>query len=223
MRHLLQRINIPRQPVSLAAISIFLLLIMTGLAGCGTLENAIYGPTITPAPPGGTPIAPAVDLPDFTLTNQDGEAFSLSDLSGKPALFYFGYTFCPDVCPLTLAEMGQAAAGLGDQAAEAAFVFVSVDIQRDTPERLKTHLSLFNTDFIGLTTDDESILQDVTEAFDIYYELEDVAETQAEYLVAHTASTFLVNGEGQLVMEFPYRTNPAVITEEIQALLAGES
>ncbi len=207
-------------PITLFAL---LLLLMTGLSGCASLESLVAGPTLTPVPPGGDPVNPPRELPDFTLTAADGTDLSLSDLAGKPALFYFGYTHCPDVCPLTLAEMRQAAALLDARADEAQFVFVSVDGARDTPERLRQFLPQFGEQIIGMTTTDPERLNRATEAFDVYYELEDVPETQAEYLVAHTSSTFLVDGEGRLTMIFAYRTPPALIAETIEALLESSS
>lgn len=199
---------------------LFSFLALAVLSGCSALDQLVAGPTMTPPPPGGEPVEPPRPLANFTLLNQAGEPTRLSDLAGQPALFYFGYTHCPDVCPLTLAEMSQVARILGESARQVHFVFVSVDIRRDTPERLASFLPQFNPAFIGLTASDETALRAATEAFGVYYELEDVPETQAEYLVAHTASTFLVDAEGQLRMIFAYRTPPQIIADQIQRLLA---
>ncbi|MBN2470224.1 MAG: SCO family protein [Anaerolineae bacterium] len=206
----------PFLPIMLAALFVLLL---AGLSGCATVESLVAGPTLTPIPPGGDPVDPPRELPDFTLTGADGTDISLSDLAGKPALVYFGYTHCPDVCPLTLAEMRQVATLLGERADEIQLVFISVDGQRDTPQRLREFLPLFGEQFIGMTTTDKDRLERATDAFDVYYELEDVPETQAEYLVAHTASTFLVDASGRLTMIFAYRTPPALIADEFMALL----
>ncbi len=199
-----------------------LILALTALAGCATVSDVISGPTMTPPPPGGEPVDPPRPLPDFVLTNQDGADVRLSDLAGKPALFYFGYTHCPDVCPLTLAEMRQAATLLGERAEDVHFVFVSVDGGRDTPERLSQFLPQFGPYFLGLTTTDSARLEAATAAFDVFFELEEVADTAASYLVAHTASTFLVDAQGQLVMIFAYRTPPAILAENLLGLLATE-
>lgn len=204
---------------TLGAIVVLGMLTLAALAGCTTLESLVAGPTITPTPQRGTPVEPPIDLPDLTLTNQAGEPFRLSDLQGKLALFYFGYTHCPDACPLTLATYRQIADALGEDAEQVAFVFVSVDGGRDTPERMATYLSAFSPDFIGLTTEDETALQEATDAFGVYYELEEVAETQVDYLVAHTTSVFLVNQQGQLTTVYAYRTPPEVIVEDIQRML----
>lgn len=192
---------------------------LAALTGCSALDQLVAGPTMTPPPPGGEPVEPPRPLADFTLLNQAGEPTRLSDLVGKPALFYFGYTHCPDICPLTLAEMSQVARILGESAQKVHFVFVSVDIRRDTPERLASFLPQFNPAFIGLTASDEAALHEATDTFGVYYELEDIPETQAEYLVAHTASTFLVDAEGQLRMVFAYRTPPQIIADQLLRLL----
>lgn len=207
----------------LAGLALILLLSMTSLTGCSTVENLVAGPTLTPLPPGGEPVDPPRELPDFTLTGLDGNDVSLTDLGGKPALFYFGYTHCPDICPLTLAEMRQTAVLLGERLGDVNFVFVSVDGQRDTPERLRQYLPQFGDYFIGLTTTDEERLTIATEAFDVYYELEEVPDTQADYLVAHTASTFLVNPQGNLTTIFAYRTPPTLIADDILAMLEETS
>lgn len=206
---------------ALAGATLLLLLALTSLSGCTTVEGFIAGPTLTPIPPGGEAVDPPRELPDFTLTNMDGTDTNLSDLRGKPALFYFGYTHCPDICPLTLAEMRQTAALLNDNIDDIQFVFVSVDGTRDTPERLRQYLPQFGPYFIGLTTTDASRLEAATAAFDVFYELEEVADTQAEYLVAHTASTFLVDADGRLTTIFAYRTPPSLIASDIMAMLSA--
>ncbi len=214
---------VPTARVLRAGSAILILLALAVLAGCAAVEQLVAGPTITPSPPGGTMVDPPIDLPDFTLTSQTGDPLSLSDLRGRPALFYFGYTHCPDVCPLTLAEFKQIATALGDQASQVAFVFVSVDIRRDTPARLREYLGAFSPDFIGLTTDDERQLQQVTAAFGVLYELEEVAGTQADYLVAHTSSSFLVNDAGQLTTIYAYQTPPDIITSDLRAMLDDQN
>lgn len=189
------------------------------LAGCTTLSGVVSGPTITPEPPSGTRVDPPIDLPPLTLTNQDSELVSLSDFAGRPVLVAFGYTHCPDVCPVTLADFKRVSLALEDQASEAVFIFITVDIRRDTPSRLQSYLAAFDPDFIGLTTDDEARLQEATQAFGVFYELEDNADSQAEYLVAHTSSIFLLNQDGQISIIYAYQTPPNVIASDIQAML----
>lgn len=197
---------------------ILLLIAMLVLTGCGSLTQIQSGPTMTPPPPAGEAVDPPLDIPTITLVDQHGDDFDLASLDGTVSLIYFGYTSCPDICPLTLAEMSQAASILKDANVLANFIFVSVDPTRDTPQRLNQFLPQFNESFIGLSPGTEAQLTAITEAFDIYYEYEDVPESAAEYLVAHTSSTFLLNTQGQLVMIFPYRTPPYLIADEMMRL-----
>lgn len=92
------------------------------------------------------------DVPKLTLTNQDGEPVQVDQLEGKWTLLFFGYTFCPDICPATLAELRQLRKQLPDEVREQLRpVLVSVDPERDTPQQLKQYLEFFGEGFIGLT------------------------------------------------------------------------
>ena len=92
------------------------------------------------------------DMPKLTLTNQDGEPMQVDQLEGKWTLLFFGYTFCPDICPATLAELRQLRGQLPDEVREQLRpVLVSVDPARDTPEQLKQYLEFFGEGFVGLT------------------------------------------------------------------------
>ncbi len=92
------------------------------------------------------------DVPKLTLTNQDGEPVQVDQLEGKWTLLFFGYTFCPDICPATLAELRQLRSQLPDEVREQLRpVLVSVDPARDTPEQLKQYLEFFGEGFVGLT------------------------------------------------------------------------
>ncbi|WP_312713874.1 SCO family protein [Stutzerimonas nitrititolerans] len=92
------------------------------------------------------------DMPKLTLTNQDGEPVQVDQLEGKWTLLFFGYTFCPDICPATLAELRQLRSQLPDEVREQLRpVLVSVDPARDTPEQLKQYLEFFGEGFLGLT------------------------------------------------------------------------
>src|SRR5262245_1106244 len=106
---------------------------------------------------------------DFTLTAHTGKLTHLSDFRGKLVLLYFGYTFCPGICPTTLAEVTQALQTLGPKAAEKMQVLmVSVDPERDTADRLAAYLTHFNASFLGLTGTPEEI-STTDAAYGIYY------------------------------------------------------
>ncbi len=163
---------------------------------------------------GGTPIDPPREMDDFTLTSNDGEPISLSDLRGKVTLLYFGYTHCPDFCPTTMANYKRVKEMLGADADQVAFVMVSIDGTRDTPAEMKKYLGNFDSTFIGMTgseIDVEGI------AIDYNVTSETLAGSSAEeYNMDHTPSLYMIDAQGRLVMEYMYGTEPDVITGDIQ-------
>ncbi len=174
----------------------------------------------SPATPGVTLPATSTPAPatDFTLTDQDGRPFRLSDQRGNVVLLFFGYTNCPDVCPTTLAIWKQVQRALGPAASRIRFVFVTVDPDRDTTERIKDHLAIFSPDFIGLSgTPDE--LSAVYQAYGIYHEKAEAQGSAAGYLVTHTASTLFIDPDGRWRGLFSYGTDAETITRDIRQAL----
>lgn len=162
---------------------------------------------------------PPQPLSDFTLTSHTNEPFSLSDLRGKAVLLYFGYTRCPDFCPLTMLEFKQVKKALGEQADQVAFVFISVDGARDTPAVLANFIARFDPDFIALTGD-EPTLRRIGADYNLQFAKVERSGSD-NYLVDHTASTFLIAPDGRLVERFAFGTDAGVIAEQIRARLAA--
>jgi len=171
-------------------------------------------PTATSGP--GTVLDPPRDVGDFTLTSHTGDPLTRSDLQGKVVLLFFGYTHCPDVCPITLSDFKRVKANLGDEAAQVAFVFVSVDGERDTPQRLAEYVGAFDPDFIGLTGD-EAAIKPITQDYSVFYQRESYDDPN--YLVTHTASTFVLDRQGRLHIIYPYATDPALVADGVRRLL----
>ncbi len=167
----------------------------------------------------GTPIEPPQELTDFTLPSSRGEPVSLSDLQGRPTMLFFGYTFCPDVCPITLAEFKQVKANLGDQADQVNFVFISVDGRRDTPERLAQYVESFDPAFLGLQGD-ETTLRKIGGDYGLYYKAHSPEGTSAQYLVDHSSASYLIDAAGQLRMVYVFNTPPEIISNDLQTMLA---
>jgi protein SCO1/2 len=159
-----------------------------------------------------------VAVPDFVLIDQKGDRWRLSDQRGQVVLLFFGYTSCPDVCPTTLATWRRVYEGLGEDAQRARFVFVTVDPERDTPERLGLHVTAFNPDFIGLTGTPEE-LEAVYEVFDIFYQKDTQSGSALGYLVSHTATAFVVDGDGLWRLRETYGTSAEDIVHDIRQLL----
>lgn len=195
-------------------IVIALLLLLTGFTAA-FVAVFIFAPPQTGQPPasgapGGTLVTSKRKMPDFTLTDQDGRPFKLSNLQGKAVLTFYGYTNCPDICPLTLVEMKKAKALLGDAASDTAFVFISVDGERDTPEILKRYMAAFDSAFIGLTGTPDQV-RAIAFEYGAAFEKQRPPGTQAEYIMAHTSYTYLLDRQGRWRMVFPYGASPEAI------------
>ena len=143
-------------------------------------------------------------LTDFTLNASTGEPMSLSDFRGKPVLIYFGYTFCPDVCPTTLNDLTDMMEALGKKADDIQVIMVSVHPERDTPEQLETYLKYFDPRFIGMTGAKEDIDAAATQ-FGVYYEAHE-GTAATGYLVDHTSTVAMVNEDGYLREIFSFDT-----------------
>lgn len=155
---------------------------------------------------------------DFTLEDTSGKSFRLSDQRGRIVLLFFGFTSCPDVCPTTLSEAARILEGLGDQAQQVRFAFVTVDPERDTQQRLGQYVARFHPDIVGLTgTPDE--LQAVYDAYGIYAQKVPLEDSAAEYTMDHTARVFLVDQDGRLRLSYSFGTPVEEILQDVQYLL----
>jgi protein SCO1/2 len=139
----------------------------------------------------------------FTLTDVNGKTVTDKDLLGKPALMFFGYTFCPDVCPTTLAEAGEWLQALGPNADKLRMVFVTVDPQRDTQEKMKEYLSAFDPRIIGLSGSPESIAA-MLKVYRVYARKVPQKDS-ADYLMDHSAAVYLMDAKGRFVGAINYQ------------------
>jgi protein SCO1/2 len=155
--------------------------------------------------------------PDLSLTTQNAQKASLSDYRGKLVVLYFGYTFCPDVCPTTLSEVNKAVNLLGDKAEDVQVVMVTVDPERDTPEKLGTYLEHFNPDFLGMTGTQEEI-DNAAALYGVFFQKHEGTEATG-YLVDHTASLMILDEEGHLKLIFPFGTSGNDIADDLSYLL----
>jgi len=156
----------------------------------------------------------------FQLTDQNGVRRSAEDFAGRPMLIYFGFTYCPDVCPMGLDIMGaaieQLTASTPEKAARLQPLFISIDPQRDTPEALAEYLKYFNHNIIGLTGSPAQIDQTI-KAYRIYAaKVPNQADQAADsYMMDHSSFFYLMDGNNQFVAHFDHAT-PA---EKIAAAL----
>ncbi len=185
-------------------------LLMIGLAAILSLNNSYEF--------NGGLIDPPMEAAQIQLPDSNGEMFTLSDHRGEIVLLFFGYTSCPDVCPSSLSDMKRVMNELGEDAEYVQVVFVTVDPQRDTVEKMHDYLSLFNPDFLGLTTDEEE-MQKVWDAYGVYREIDTSSKTDAGYLVNHSSRIYLIDREGLMRLTYPFGTPTDEIAEDIQYLL----
>ena len=152
----------------------------------------------------------------FTLTDQNGALRSDRDFHGHWVLLYFGYTFCPDVCPTTLAKMASALGKLGPQADRFIPVFVTIDPARDTPSVLKTYLAAFGPQFVGLTGKPSDIAK-VAHAYRVYYAKHPLAG--GTYAMDHSSVIYLVDPNGHFVKAYDDDASPQALADDLKKQL----
>lgn len=168
---------------------------------------------------GGDSVVPAVKIGGpFTLTDSHGRITTERDLLGKPAVVFFGFTYCPEICPTTLSELTAAMAKLGPDADRLNVVFISVDPKRDTPEQLKAYLTSFDSRIIGLTGAPEAIAA-TAKAYRVYYQ--EVALDGGGYTVDHSAAVYLFDKNGGFVAPVSYGAPPDLLLGKLRELAAG--
>ena len=170
------------------------------------------------ATPDAAPLAGAKIGGPFTLVNQDGRTVSDRDFAGRYRIMYFGYTFCPDVCPTDAATIGRAVAELAADDADLARrivpVFVTVDPDRDTPKVLKSFTAAFHPRMVGLTGTPAQIAA-VSKAYGVFAGR---GETQpgGGYLVNHSRTTYLMDPDGKPLAQLPTEQGPHAVAAEIK-------
>ena len=159
-------------------------------------------------PPGG----------DFTLRSGDGPV-AWADLRGKVVLVYFGYTYCPDVCPTALTGLAEGLKTLGpEEAAGVATLFVSVDPDRDTPAHLKEYVAFFHPGIVGLTGSPAEVAE-VARRYGVYYARQKAATAGGAYVVDHTSETYVLGRDGRLAGRIPHGASPERVAAEIRKFL----
>ena len=149
----------------------------------------------------------------FRLTDQNQMIRTEKDFQGKYMLVFFGYTYCPDVCPTTLAVMADALQKIGSLADKVTPVFITVDPKRDTPEKIKTYLSSFGPRFVGLTGDSTDIAS-VAKEYRVYYR-EHPPENGGEYTVDHSGVVYLMDPNGMFVANYSLDTGPDMLAADL--------
>lgn len=146
-------------------------------------------------------LEPAGPINDAELVDQDGRPFRLTQLRGRVALVFFGFTNCPDVCPLAMQRLRQLEETVGPELADVAYVMISIDGERDTPDALKTFLEHFSPRFIGLTGD-PGIVKAIAMEFSAAFFKGGATEGGSNYTISHSPQIFVLDSAGRLRAEF---------------------
>ena len=152
---------------------------------------------------------------DFTLQSANGPV-ALKDYRGKLVLVYFGYTYCPDICPTTLVEMAEILKQLGEDASRIQPIFISVDPERDTGKILKTYTEFFDPRILGLTAS-PALVRRAADNFKIRYtKVREPGTAPDRYAVDHSAGMILLGPDGSVIKKFAFAMPVTNITEELR-------
>ena len=154
---------------------------------------------------------------EINLQKADGTPFKLSEQKGKVTLLFFGYTSCPDFCPTTLAEMKQVLDGLGDDVEKAQVVFITVDPEKDTPEKMQEYTNRFHASIIGLSGS-QAELQMIWTGYGIF-RAETDTETALGKIIDHTVRLYLIDFDGNLRLSYAYGTPYQDVLHDVQLLI----
>jgi protein SCO1/2 len=159
-------------------------------------------------------------LPNFNLIDHNAKSFTHQQLKGKWSVVFFGFTYCPDVCPTTMAALSQIANKLPPEIMkQLQFVFVSVDPERDTPERLAQYIPFYHADFIALTGDDKQLQEFSLSLGAVYMKV----PTDESYTMSHSSRLFIIDPKGQRYGIFSKSDSGAInivsITQDLETII----
>ena len=170
----------------------------------------------TGAPAHGAPAISAAFEGKFNLTMLDGRDVTLADYRGKWVLIYFGYTFCPDVCPTTLTELGGALRQLGAKAKRVQALFITVDPVRDTRNVMARYLKAFDPGIAGLRGDPDDI-EAAAKSFHVYYRARSLGH--GEYAIDHSSYIYVLDPQGRFVQLLAPDSPGHKISQDLQRLI----
>ena len=157
---------------------------------------------------------------DFALTDHTGKRVTAQDFAGRHMLVFFGFTHCPDICPMALQSMAQAVDLLGERGALVTPVFITIDPERDTAEQLALYVDQFHPRMVGLTGSDEEV-QAAAKAYRAYYQKVADEGSADDYAMDHTSIIYLMDQKGEYAAHFAFNAGPEEMARRIGAILGG--
>jgi protein SCO1/2 len=164
---------------------------------------------------GGAPSGDAQIGGDFVLTNQNDKEFSSEEMKGRLSLIYFGFTYCPDICPTSLQKLTQVLTTLDKYQIDVLPIFITIDPARDTPPLLKEYLGHFHEKFVGLTGTEEQIRK-VADLYKVYYAIAGGKAEDDRYMLDHSSFVYLMDKDGKYMKHFYMNSTPEEIVEYIR-------
>ncbi|WP_161811487.1 SCO family protein [Steroidobacter agaridevorans] len=203
--------------IGLAAL-VAIVAIAAGMLLSRALLDRSGGPTLAKA----TLIDPARPLPPMAFVDQDGQPFGPEQLRGHWSILFFGFTYCPDICPTTLALLAQVEKKLTDMPAEQRphIVLVSVDARRDTPERLAQYVKSFSPTFTGITAGDQAAVEEFALKMGVPVAISE--QPGGNYTVDHSAAIFVVDPNGALRALSSTPHEVPIIAEDYRSIVAAQ-
>ena len=154
---------------------------------------------------------------NFSLPDVNGQTKTLADFKGKIAVVFFGFAQCPDVCPVTMAEIAEVKKSLGNDGEKVTAIFITVDPERDTPQVLKAYMESFDPSFTALRGSEAQVAQ-LAKDFKVYYKKVD-GKTPTSYTYDHTAASFVFDQEGKLRLYTRYGMGAKALADDLKILL----
>jgi protein SCO1 len=204
MRSRSKRGGAVRSNFAFASIGLIVGVLLLGAGGFLWLTASSHGPAI------GGP---------FALESGAGTIVTARDFRGKYMLVYFGYTYCPDVCPTALNSLTAALQKLGPKAKDLAPIFITVDPQRDTPHVMRRYTAAFSPELIGLTGTPEEIAKVATE-YRVYYARHVTGPGPDDYSMDHSSIIYLMGPDGKFIAPIPAEQSPADMAADISKLMS---
>src|SRR3546814_481801 len=195
---------------------LFVTLITIAVLGAVTLGYAVVR-VLTSDPSSGAGFGEPLIGGSFSLVDGEGRARTDEDFRGELMFVYFGFTFCPDVCPTELQAMGQALDRLGSDAEQVQPIFITIDPERDTPEIVGQYVKSFHPRMVGLTGSPEQVAA-AAKAYRVYYRKATV-EGSSDYLMDHSSIVYLMDRQGKFLTHFSHGTSPEDMAEGIEKFL----
>lgn len=188
---------------------------------CLVLAAGLLGTSLLYKPDGGAKSSftgEALVGGPFTMVNHKGETVTEKTFAGQYTLLFFGFTYCPDVCPTELQVIAAALNQMGEKASRITPIFVSVDPERDTPQLVAEYVSAFHPRMVGLTGTPDQVAA-ITNAYRVYYAKVENKDRPKDYTMDHSSILYLMGPDGKFLKHFTYSTDPKALAEALTSLV----